>query len=307
MNIIYLTYHEIDKKKWDDCIQHAVNGLIYAESVYLDHLAANWHALILGDYEAVMPLTWKRKWGIQYLYQPAFIQQGGIFSRKKLSEKTTRSFIEMASLKFRFAEITINYLNIITAEKGIQVKKRNNYVLALGAGYKKISAQYNNYIKQRLSRLAKFSMQYNHSDDLVAAIKLYKKLYGERMGSVANKDFLQFEKLCKTLNNQHRIIIRHVYNNDGKELLAVILLLKDKNRLYNIISAILPKGKKLLANYFLYNEVIKEFSDENILLDFEGSDIPGVAYFYSKFADKNQQYTFVKFNNLPLPIKLLKK
>ena len=104
-------------------------------------------------------------------------------------------------------------------------------------------------------------MQYNHSDDLVAAIKLYKKLYGERMGSVANKDFLQFEKLCKTLNNQHRIIIRHVYNNDGKELLAVILLLKDKNRLYNIISAILPKGKKLLANYFLYNEVIKEFSD----------------------------------------------
>ena len=307
MNIIYLTYHEIDKKKWDDCIQHAVNGLIYAESVYLDHLAANWHALILGDYEAVMPLTWKRKWGIQYLYQPAFIQQGGIFSRKKLSEKTTRSFIEMASLKFRFAEININYLNIINAEKGIQIKKRNNYVLELGAGYNKISSKYNVYIKQRLSRLAKFSLQYKLSDGLPAAIKLYKKLYGERMASVANKDFLQFEMLCKILNNQNRIIIRHVYNNDGKELLAVILLLKDKNRLYNIISAILPKGKKLLANYFLYNEVIKEFSDENILLDFEGSDIPGVAYFYSKFADKNQQYTFVKFNNLPLPIKLLKK
>ncbi len=307
MNIIYLTYHEIDKKKWDDCIQHAVNGLIYAESVYLDHLAANWHALILGDYEAVMPLTWKRKWGIQYLYQPAFIQQGGIFSRKKLSEKTTRSFIEMASLKFRFAEININYLNIINAEKGIQIKKRNNYVLELGAGYNKISSKYNVYIKQRLSRLAKFSLQYKLSDGLPAAIKLYKKLYGERMASVANKDFLQFEMLCKILNNQNRIIIRHVYNNDGKELLAVILLLKDKNRLYNIISAILPKGKKLLANYFLYNEVIKEFSDENILLDFEGSDIPGVAYFYSKFAEKNQQYTFVKFNNLPLPIKLLKK
>ena len=284
-----------------------MNGLIYAESVYLDHMAANWHALILGDYEAVMPLTWKRKWGIQYLYQPAFIQQGGIFSKKKLSEKITRSFIEMASLKFRFAEININYLNIINAEKGIQIKKRNNYVLELGAGYNKISSKYNVYIKQRLSRLAKFSLQYKLSDGLPAAIKLYKKLYGERMASVANKDFLQFEMLCKILNNQNRIIIRHVYNNDGKELLAVILLLKDKNRLYNIISAILPKGKKLLANYFLYNEVIKEFSDENILLDFEGSDIPGVAYFYSKFAEKNQQYTFVKFNNLPLPIKLLKK
>ena len=305
--IKYIKNGDIDKLKWDNCIRQSNNGLIYAESFYLDHMSANWDALILDDYEVVMPLTWKRKWGIQYLYQPPFIQQGGIFFKKKLTAKIIRSFIDEASHKFKFAEFTINYLNELTPEKGLQVKMRNNFILQLGDGYKQVAKRYNSYIKQRLSRLAKFSLQYKPSTDHTAAIKLYRKLYGERMTSVSSKDYLQFEKLCKIISADNRVLIRHVYNSDGKELLAVILLLKDDKRLYNIISCILPKGKKLLANYFLYNEVIREFADEDIILDFEGSDIPGVSYFYNKFSGSNQQYAFVKFNNLPLPIKLLKR
>ena len=307
MNIRYLTYGEIDKQKWDTCIYHSVNSLIYAEAAYLDHLSPNWEALVLNDYEAVMPLTWKIKWGIRYLYQPAFFQQGGVFSAKKPSAKTIRAFIDEASKHFRFAECTVNYLNECLPEKGFQFKLRNNYILYLGAGYTHISRQYNSYIKQRLNRLKKFSLQYQVSDDYGMAIKLYKKLYGDRMPSVSNKDYVQFEKLCKVLHNDKRLIVRKVMNSDGKELLAMALMLRDRRRIYNIISCILPAGKKLLANYFLFNEVIREFASEKLVLDFEGSDIPGVAYFYKKFAASNQQYTFVKFNNLPMPIKLLKR
>ncbi len=42
--------------------------------------AGQWDALVLDDYQAVMPLTWRSKFGIRYLYQPAFTQQTGIFS-----------------------------------------------------------------------------------------------------------------------------------------------------------------------------------------------------------------------------------
>ena len=308
MNLTYLTYKEIDKKKWDECIKQSVNGLIYAESTYLDHMAANWDAVVLGDYEAVMPLTWKRKWGILYLYQPPFVQQGGIFFKTKLTAGLIQGVLDKAFEKFKFAEINLNYFNIIDwKQKGMRTNMRNNYILQLGKGYKNISTGYNTYIKQRVSRLKKFSLQYTHSTDHAAAIKLYRELYGSRMKSVVHKDYLQFGKLCKTLYQNNRIICRHVYNSDGKELLASILLLKDDKRIYNIISCILPNGKKLLANYFLYNEVIREFADENIIFDFEGSDIPGVSYFYNKISGQNQQYTFLKFNRLPLPIKLLKR
>ena len=78
-NIRYLERHEIDTIKWDQCIRHAANGLIYSYSVYLDTMAKQWSALVLNDYEAVMPLTWNRKFGFNYLYQPAFTSQLGIF------------------------------------------------------------------------------------------------------------------------------------------------------------------------------------------------------------------------------------
>jgi len=61
--IQYLTNHEIDKVKWDECINSASNGLIYAYSFYLDHMSKHWDALVLGDYNAVMPLTWNKKYG----------------------------------------------------------------------------------------------------------------------------------------------------------------------------------------------------------------------------------------------------
>lgn len=308
MSLNYLTYKEIDKIKWDDCIKRSVNGLIYAESVYLDHMSANWDAIVLGDYEAVMPLTWKKKLGIHYLYQAPFIQQGGIFFKDKLPVKLMRSFMEMASSKFKFAEFTVNYQNLIDwKQEDLKQNLRNNFILQLGSGYKNIYSGYNTYIRQRLNRLKKFSLQYKHSTDHPGAIKLYKELYHDRMSSLSDKDYTQFSKLCKYYLKNDRVISRHVYNSDGKELLASVLLLKDDNRIYNIISCILPKGKKLLANYFLYNELIREFADEDIIFDFEGSDIPGVSYFYNKFARENQQYAFVKFNRLPLPIRLLKK
>jgi hypothetical protein len=55
--IQYLSHKNIDKIKWDAVIASSSNRLIYGYSFYLDHMAKQWDALILNDYEAVMPLT----------------------------------------------------------------------------------------------------------------------------------------------------------------------------------------------------------------------------------------------------------
>ena len=64
--IRYLSQAQIDKKKWDECIDRADNGLIYPYSFYLDALSKNWDALVLNDYEAIMPLTWNKKYSVQW-------------------------------------------------------------------------------------------------------------------------------------------------------------------------------------------------------------------------------------------------
>jgi hypothetical protein len=53
------------------------------------------------------------------------------------------------------------------------------------------------------------------------------------------------------------------------------------------------------ANHFLLDAIINEFAGKNIVLDFVGSDIPGIAHFYKNFGFHNQPYFFYKFKNLP--------
>mgnify|MGYP006875189819 CR=1 FL=1 len=96
MRIAYILHKDIDKLKWDACIQKAKNSLLYVHSFYLDIVSSGWDALIAGDYEYVMPLTHRKKLGIAYLAQPAFTQQLGVFSKKKIDYKIVMDFLEAA-------------------------------------------------------------------------------------------------------------------------------------------------------------------------------------------------------------------
>ena len=50
----------------------------------------------------------------------------------------------------------------------------------------------------------------------------------------------------------------------------------------------------------------KEYSNKNIIFDFEGSDIKSVAYFYSKFGSVSSHYLQIIKNKLPWWLKFLK-
>jgi hypothetical protein len=110
-SIKYLRQNQIDKKKWDECIKKSENGLIYAYSSYLDAMADNWDAIIVNDYEVVMPLPWRRKYFIKYLYQPPFIQQLGVFYRGTLPENTYSNICHFIKKRFGYSSFFINYAN----------------------------------------------------------------------------------------------------------------------------------------------------------------------------------------------------
>ena len=121
MGIQYLSYHQIDKHKWDACIDSAENGLVYGYSIYLDTMANYWDALVLNDYETVMPLTWNRKYGIYYLYQPPFTACLGIFGND-LSTAIVKDFLLAIPAKFRYWDIALNEGNFFELE-GIDLRQ----------------------------------------------------------------------------------------------------------------------------------------------------------------------------------------
>jgi hypothetical protein len=292
LKITYLPQANIDKQKWDRCIETAGNGLIYAWSFYLDAMSKNWDALIMNDYEAVMPLTWNKKYGIYYLYQPAFTQQSGIFGNLPFTEYVTEIFLKKALEQFPFAEINLNFAN----EYKSPAAKRCNLILPLNNSLTEIEKCFKNDLKKNIKKANRNNLVYSSSGKIENAIELYKSTYSTRL-STSEKDYENFLQLCFLLKKKGQILVRKV-NSGNDQLLAIAIFLKDKKRIYNIMSTTLPEGRNLEANHFLLYELIKEFSGQNLILDFEGSQIPSIRFFYKKFGAIEQPYPFVRINKL---------
>jgi len=89
-----LLHNNIDKKKYDLCVAKSVQSKVYAFSWYLEAVTEAWDVLVLNDYEAVMPLPYRKKYGICYIFQPYWIQHLGVFSKNILSDNDLKLFVD---------------------------------------------------------------------------------------------------------------------------------------------------------------------------------------------------------------------
>ena len=298
--IRYLKRSVLDTVRWDECIDRSPNGLVYGYSFYLDAVAKHWDALVMGDYEAVMPLTWNKKWGFRYLYQPPFTQQLGIFSPKEISSSLITNFLEKLTLRFRFGEIFLNHGNGYPA-----FTRHSNFIISLDTSYGNLCLNYKGDAVRNLGRSRRFGLSYTTHTDLLTALNAYRCEYGERIPHLKNSDYRRFERLCGIAQQNNELIVRTVLNSDNN-ILAVSVLLQKNKRLYLIQSTTFAAGRKVEANYYLIDQIIEEFAGKGFLLDFEGSDIPGIAHFYSNFGSVDQPYFFYRFNHLPSVLRWLK-
>jgi hypothetical protein len=295
----YLRRNQLDIDKWDHCISTAGNGLVYAYARYLDHMAPQWDALVWNNYEAVMPLVWRTKWGIRYLYQPSFVQQLGIFTAQPLSAELIQQFLSELPRRFRFAEVFLNHGH--PPGSGLQ---HANFILSLQAPYPVLQANYKQDLVKNLKRAHQFELTYSEWNNVDLVLTAYKELYGSRFPHVTHDDYGALQQLCAGMGKE-QVLVRVV--KEKAQLLAAAVLLQKDSRLYLLVSVTWPEGRSRAANHFLIDRLIAEFAGTNKLLDFEGSDLPGVAHFYKNFGSVNQPYYFYRYNRLPVWLRWLKQ
>lgn len=263
-------------------------------------MATNWDAIIMGDYAHVMPLPWRSRFGIKYLYQPSFTPQLGIFGGMPPSREVMRAMISAARDRFRFAEIFLNHSNVIYA-----APNSNNFVLDLERGHETIAAYYSDNHKRNIKKAVEAGLVYertphdgNGMDPGIAFLR-------QQVPHLGKDDFNRFKKTCLKLWEQDWAMQRVVRSKDGK-LLARSIFLFDGKRVINILPFTYEAGRPLGAGHFLIDRLIQEFSGQKLTLDFEGSVIPSIARFYAGFGAQAEQYPFIRWNDLPAPIRWIK-
>ncbi len=179
-DIKYLERNEIDTIKWDHCISNAFNGLIYARSFYLDAMAENWSALVAGDYQYVMPLTWNKKVGLKYLYQPYFTKSLGVFGNSRHSIEIS-SFLNAIPEMFRYWDIDLNENNFVSTDiRKLRQRARRNHILSLVNDYEHISQQYKRLANRMTKKAIEGQLQIVRGETPELIIQLYQRDYANR-------------------------------------------------------------------------------------------------------------------------------
>ncbi|MCB0804694.1 MAG: hypothetical protein KDC05_02795 [Bacteroidales bacterium] len=294
--IRYLAANKIDKDKWDECINGSINGMVYAQSWYLDMVAPGWEALVEGDYESVFPLVTRRKWGINYLFQPVFTQQLGIFSGKVLSEELVQRFIQSIPNKFRFAEINLNTFNKAGSGK-YKVYNWKNHELDLINTYERISRNYSTNLKRNLKKAAgnKPEVLKNVKPDNI--IRLFRENKGKHISRLGEEDYTLLTRLVYAAIYKGMAFTWGVFS-DRNELCAGIIFLRSKNKVIFYFSGLSDEGRDNLAMPYLIDHFIRENAQKHLTLDFEGSNDPNLARFYKSFGAREIHYPHITFNRL---------
>lgn len=301
-NIQYLTRKEIDTALWNACVDKASNGLIYAYSFYLDAMTDNWDALVLNDYEAVMPLPWRKKYGIYYLYQPAFVAQLGLFGNNLTADLLT-AFLNAVPKKFRYWDFTLNHENrfVIT---NFPLYQRSNFVLNLGEPYQKIFEGYRKKnIQHHIKKIVSYNCYTKKNIPVEDVVQLAKQQVQQQ--ETGEDDYKKLISLYYLLFPLAKAITYGIYSSQH-QLLASGVFFFSHRRAYYILAGNHPNGRTLGASHALIDAFIKDHATQDLILDFEGSDIQSLAFFYSSFGAVQENYAAIKLNRLPWWAKWLK-
>lgn len=299
--IRFVEHKNIDKQKWDTCIDSSSDSCIFVYSWYLDAVCQNWPALILNDYEAVFPLASKSKYAINYLYQPFFSRYFGVFSKVKLTTGLTADFLKSIPEKYKYIEFCLHDTSDFDLPDYPKIKRKYQ-LLDLNISYENLYKCYSDNAKRNIKKAVKAGFVIKPGIAPETIVKLFRTTKGEELKTFGTKEFKTLLTLMNKLVEQHKAETLAVYTKENK-LCGAAFFMKNKNRFVYLKSGVTDYGKKNGAMHFLFDFFIRKYAGTHDMLDFGGSSVESVARFYKNFGAKDCVYLQLKKNMLPPVVK----
>ena len=298
----YIKHKDIDKAKWDATLERSINPMAYGYSWFLDVVCPGWEALVSGDYEMIFPITKRKKYGIEYLYQPLFIRYLDVFSLNQVpDEKIIEELLSTLKKHFRFIEINIRGEFYNTSFEGFTLRKLMEQHIDLSKG---ITAP-SHSLKQNINKAVKAGLGEIISMPADIFVRNVRNELAEKL-DLREDDYAMLEKLIgKSIEKKHGATIG-IKNESGGFYCGGFILEGFKQKILIKVFTT-TDGKKNGSMSYLRYGYLKSIENEKEYFNFGGSNIPGVAEYNRYFGAEDYYYTGVKHNSLPWPLRLIKK
>ena len=300
--IVYLTNTEIDRDKWDNCIKNSEGVKPYAYSWYLDIMAPDWQALVDDDYDSVFPLTGFKRYGIQYIATPTFLQQLGAFSPDKPASIVINEFINFIPDFYKLIDLRAGQKTEIA---GYKIAEKINFELDLSKPYEKLWDNFSTHCRRNIETSEKKKPEIVLDISPEELIGLFIKNKGKEIKGIKLRDYNRLKSLmnfCLT-NDKGRII---GVRDAKKRLIYGVFLVETNGNKTMLLVVNTPQSRERRLGYFVVNELIKSHCRTKTILDFAGSVIPSIASFMRSFGSTEEPYYRIFRNRLFWPVRLLK-
>ena len=315
MNIKILSFKEIDFKKWDQCIDQSLNGTIFGHSWYLNLVCENWEAMVLGDYEAVMPLPMGKIMKYPAVISPCLAPQLGVFSPRLPAPEIIDAFLSLLRSRFKFIKTGLNKYNLI-GDKEFKIKSARSFNLDLIHSHSKLCQAYSRETKQTIEIGISNKISVSKGVPFQEFIQFYQNLCGS---SSKTDDELFYNKIRRLISFSilHRFGELFGAYSAENNLTAVAFVMKTTQRVTLLISAMLDNQAGISAFSLLLDDLLKQYAEKNLTLDFEILPCPDryqpggksfsnisdlmqiLSEIYIGLGAKMFNYPIILFNNLP--------
>lgn len=295
--IRFVKYAEIDKSKWDECIDNAINGKIYGYSWYLDAVCRKWNALIEDDYSSVFPLPAGRKFFIEYVFQPFFTQQLGIFSLKNLTSTEVGAYLNCLPSKFRYIDINLNSFNKAD-EINCKLIPQLNHELDLIFPYPGLVLKYSQNTRRNIKRALQSEITLSSSVTPEEVVQIFRQNRGRQLAHLTENEYSILLHIIYDCIHRGIAELIGAYT-DRNELCAGAIFVRSHGKAVFLFSAVNPEARTNGAMSLIIDQFIRQNAGKQLTLDFEGSNDPDLARFYKSFGATSLTYPRIIISKMP--------
>lgn len=299
MNLKLIRHNQIDFKKWDEAVLSSSTPFVFAQSFYLNATCKNWQALVLNDYEAVMPITEGKKLNIRYLYQPPFTPALGVFG--KLKKETVDLFLRFISEHYKFMEIELNASNQTAI---FPLKRKNTFVIDYAKTY-----SFNDNTKRNIAKAKKNGVEIQAITEIKQILTLTNKVLLPWLRSeigLSPKHTTAFRDLVESSFDNRSLSVFAAYGQ-ANDLLSIGYFISNGKHVVYLKGMSTNKKDKLGSMHALMAHAIEFYKTKAKLFDFGGGNTAGMSNFYKGLGGTEMNYHILKVNNLMWPLNKFKK
>ena len=278
---------DINDEAWNRCVNASLNPKIYGLTWWLDAVCDHWEGLVVNDYDAVVPVPIKNYWLFKRVNQPPFTQQLGLFTSQLNSHEWCIEAMDALRKRFGHGALQWNEGQLDMIHATDIFFQRTNYILHLSdrkaSDYRKSHLRNLKKAEKAGCRIREVSLK-----DYISFFKNHNPVYERDFSRHSAK----WEELIKKGLSEGQARVLGVFLRE--ELLAAVYWGHYDHRLYYLFPAVSQEGRKLGANIFMVHYAPDHFRDVEVI-DFEGSEIEGIAHFMLGFNALLHPYPVMKW------------